>query len=687
MSRRYSLLFVLGIVLAAGCGGGGEGDGGGDGGGSDAAVEPAAGSYTGVLVGPNGEEAVLAITISEAARYFSHALPVTGTARVNTPLGSTTITGTYDPHTMTLSLMIEALGLTLTGTFDGMRIRGSVTPGGHFDFLPTSGALVSAYCGSFGDTRRGTFTVLVASSVGLAGGAFVALDQGPALGGALYGTVSGSTVSLQTTGGGTATGTIAGDTLTGTWSQSGSSGTFTTHVAPCPRPASGVVTAVVVSANRTMIPSGESATLSATVTGTGTFSTAVDWTVTGGGTLSATTGASVTYTAPTVTASTTVTVTATSAADATKSGSVVLTIVPASMTPLGPLSTVTSNHAIRADGTLWAWGINTMGMLGTGDLMDRPTPVQIGTDTDWVSVVSGSFFRLALKRNGRVYAWGFAQDGELAGAGPQQGMVLQPTLIPELSGVISIGAGDFHGLAIKSDRTLWAWGSNWALQCGQAVAGSQRTPMQVPGLVDVLAATGGNSHTVVIARDAQVNGKVWTFGSNDRRELGVAGAGTATPQQIAVLANVTHVAAGYKVSAAIAGGTLVTWGDNDNFMIGSSNNPQTTPFNTGIAAASLVVTAYETLAVRPDGQLHGVGANLFGVLNGEPGTVRPQLVQVTSVAGARVVAGASDTTAYILGGDRALSWIGDDPLSVANPDQSTPQALLTNVRLPDDALP
>ena len=86
------------------------------------------------------------------------------------------------------------------------------------------------------------------------------------------------------------------------------------------------VTLVGASCNPTSITSQQTSQCTATVSGTGSFSSTVFWTASGGGTIAAATGL---FTADTVPFTTQVTITATSATDATKSGSTTITVAAA----------------------------------------------------------------------------------------------------------------------------------------------------------------------------------------------------------------------------------------------------------------------------------------------------------------------------------------------------------------------
>ena len=71
-----------------------------------------------------------------------------------------------------------------------------------------------------------------------------------------------------------------------------------------------------------------------------------------------------------------------------------------------------STLALKRDGSLWAWGRNAEGQLGLGDTADRPTPVRVGSSSDWASIAFGSC-ALGVKRDGSLWGWGPNYSGEV----------------------------------------------------------------------------------------------------------------------------------------------------------------------------------------------------------------------------------------------------------------------------------
>src|ERR1700682_4763438 len=115
--------------------------------------------------------------------------------------------------------------------------------------------------------------------------------------------------------------------------------------------------------------------------------------------------------------------------------------------------------ALKSDGTVWAWGNNGWGQLGTGKYGRSITPVQVPGLSNVTAIASGDLHNLALKSDGTVWGWGFDYYGQV-GNGTSGGNVLSPAQVKGLSGVVAVAAGGFTSFALKSDRTVWGWGYN-----------------------------------------------------------------------------------------------------------------------------------------------------------------------------------------------------------------------------------
>ena len=108
--------------------------------------------------------------------------------------------------------------------------------------------------------------------------------------------------------------------------------------------------------------------------------------------------------------------------------------------------------------SLWAWGGNSSGQLGTDSTSGSYVPTRVGTENDWLAVSAGGYHTLAVKTDGSLWAWGANNDGQL-GLGDTTTALLtrpRPRRLP-LANHCS-----WHQLlaAVAADGSLWTWGDN-----------------------------------------------------------------------------------------------------------------------------------------------------------------------------------------------------------------------------------
>ncbi|HDG68375.1 MAG TPA: hypothetical protein ENG11_04440, partial [candidate division Zixibacteria bacterium] len=190
--------------------------------------------------------------------------------------------------------------------------------------------------------------------------------------------------------------------------------------------------------------------------------------------------------------------------------------------------------AITDEGRVFAWGSNSCGQLGDGTFDDHHLPQLVrlsGGEAyfDGVVMVSaGGEFALALKSDGTVWAWGRNDYGQL-GTGDTTARTF-PAQVRDssgsgyLSGIVAISAGANHSLALDSSGTVWAWGANW--EGGLGIGSADHNPHPLPVRVKDSTGAGVLSAVAQIVAGASFSlaldsaGFVWAWGSNYNGQLG-----------------------------------------------------------------------------------------------------------------------------------------------------------------------
>ncbi|MBL7777452.1 MAG: T9SS type A sorting domain-containing protein [Chitinophagales bacterium] len=270
--------------------------------------------------------------------------------------------------------------------------------------------------------------------------------------------------------------------------------------------------------------------------------------------------------------------------------------------------------ALKADGTVWAWGSNLYGGLGNGSTNSTTAPVQSILLSNMVAISAGGWHSVALKSDSTVWTWGWNTDGQLGdGTTTDRTIAAQ---VPNLTGVVAIAAGTYHVLALKADGTVWAWGDNVKGQIGNGtVTTDLLAPVQVSGLTDVVKIKSGRFFSLAVKSDSTV----WTWGENLYGQLGD---GTTTdrytPVQVPNLTGVTDVTCGaFEVHVTKSDNTVWAWGRNTYGNIGDNTlTHRSSPVQMlGIAdVAGMAAGTNFCIVYKTDGTLWGCGRNLSGQL-------------------------------------------------------------------------
>ncbi|HYG35624.1 MAG TPA: leucine-rich repeat domain-containing protein, partial [Clostridia bacterium] len=133
--------------------------------------------------------------------------------------------------------------------------------------------------------------------------------------------------------------------------------------------------------------------------------------------------------------------------------------------------------AIKADGTVWTWGWNGCGQLGTGIEGDVNTPREVVSGVAWKSIVACGAQTLGVKKDGTLWAWGNNEWAQLGDA------ALTNHNMPRQVGTsdmwAELGTGGSTSYAIQTNGTIWAWGANFLGQVGDGTTETRSTPVQV----------------------------------------------------------------------------------------------------------------------------------------------------------------------------------------------------------------
>ena len=241
-----------------------------------------------------------------------------------------------------------------------------------------------------------------------------------------------------------------------------------------------------------------------------------------------------------------------------------------------------SSFGIKTNGTLWAWGNNTYEQLGT-DTNAVSSPVQVGTQTNWSTISSTYFYganhTLALKTDGTLWAWGDSGFGQIGDSQPPGGLRSLPVKIGNDTNWKVVSAGQRYSMAIKTDGTLWGWGENTSLQLGNGTLTNESSPVQIGTETNWSKVYSGVSYTMAI----KTNNTLWGWGINTNGRIGDGTIINKTlPVQIGSSTDWKDISISLVSTLALkTDGTLWAWGSNRNGQLGFSGVNRSSPVQIG----------------------------------------------------------------------------------------------------------
>ena len=295
----------------------------------------------------------------------------------------------------------------------------------------------------------------------------------------------------------------------------------------------------------------------------------------------------------------------------------------------------THTAAIKTDGTLWTWGLGTSGQLGDNTVTSKSSPVQTSTfGTNWKQVSGGATHTVAIKTDGTLWCWGQNSNGQLG----DNTIVLKSSPIQTIAfgnnWKTAIGGLGGNIISIKTDGTLWCWGAGTFGQLGDNTATTKSSPVQTVAFgTNWKQIAGGQYHIAAIKTD----GTLWMWGSNGNGQLGdnTTTDRSSPVQTVAFGTNWRQASCGSTHTAAIkTDGTLWIWGFNvlsqlgDNTNVKKSSPVQTVAFGTNWKQVS--GGQNHTSAIKTDGTLWTWGNNGNGQLGDNTATTRSSPVQTSA---------------------------------------------------------
>ncbi len=375
---------------------------------------------------------------------------------------------------------------------------------------------------------------------------------------------------------------------------------------------------------------------------------------------------------------------------------------------------------VSKTGVATTWGSNRAGELGIGSDdagITKTSPFTMGLADEIVAMSAGGYQGVALNRGGRVWSFGSNEAGQRGDGSTEINSNGTPVLLNDLKHVVAISSGGRHNLALTAEGKVYAWGSDDNGQIGRGEA-TQTTACNVsvyntatgmhvrsPYLVSLPVKIKSISSGYCASYALDENGEVWSWGFGDYQAANL-GQGVKSEQAISApakvknLVNIKSIAGGESCAYALdTSGQVWAWGVNRLGCVGDgSQNVRATPVLLNLTNVRMIAARSQgAYAVTDQGNLWSWGESMYGSVGDGTWTNKPKVsdadnsdrkyvlspVPITSLTDVRAVySGSPANHVFALLGDGSLwTWgrnksgnLGNGKYGDVSGNNSTPDA-------------
>ncbi|MFK7985994.1 MAG: hypothetical protein AB8I08_08180 [Sandaracinaceae bacterium] len=228
---------------------------------------------------------------------------------------------------------------------------------------------------------------------------------------------------------------------------------------------------------------------------------------------------------------------------------------------------------------LRCWGNNDDGQLGLGNTTSPGADPEVSLSGVSDAEPHGGARHMCIRTGDRrIRCAGNDDEGQL-GNGPA-GSSTSWVDVPSMSmGWDSLAVGAHFGCAVRTDSTLWCWGSNASGQLGNgSTGGSEPSPVQVGTEPVWHRVFAGTSHACAIRGTGGAD-ELWCWGDNRLGQIGngAMGGSVTAPVRVGTSLWATAAPGGNHTCAIDDVGAVYCWGQNNKGQLGIAGGSSTTP--------------------------------------------------------------------------------------------------------------